>query len=59
MFNLISYVAINVLRVYWIYEVGSEVNKPSKILIKILNPSEYIESNIQNFKAQRTNDPII
>ena len=59
MFNIMSFVAINVLRVYRICGVGSEVNKPSKILIKILNASKYIESNIQNFKAQRTDDLII
>ena len=36
-----------------------EVDKPSKILIKILNVVEYIESNIQNIEAPTTNDPII
>ena len=30
-----------------------EVNKPSKILIKILNAAEYIKSNIQNIQAQK------
>ena len=39
--------------------LGSEVDKPSEVLIKILNATKYIESNIQNFKALRTYDPII
>ena len=36
-----------------------EVDKPSKIFIKILNVVEYIESNIQNIETPTTNDPII
>ena len=39
--------------------LGSEVNKPSKILIKISNVAKYIESNIQNIVVPRTDDPII
>ena len=39
--------------------LGSKVNMPSKILIKISNAIKYIESNIQNFKAPRIDDPII
>ena len=38
---------------------GLRLNKPSKILIKILNVVEYIESNIQNIEVTRTDDPII
>ena len=41
------------------YSLGSEVNKPIKILIKISNAVKYIESNIQNTKAQRAYDHII
>ena len=39
--------------------LASKVDKPSKILIKISNTAEYIESNIQNIKAPRIDDPII
>ena len=35
------------------------INKPSKILIKISNAGEYIESNIQNIDAPIGDDPII
>ena len=35
------------------------VNKPSKILIKILNPVEYSESDIQTIKAPRNNNLMI
>ena len=38
---------------------GSEVNKPSEILIKILNAMEYIESDIQIIEAPRANDHIM
>ena len=33
--------------------LGSEVDKPSKILIKTSNAAKYIEPDIQNTKAQR------
>ena len=33
--------------------MGFEVNKPFKILIKILNATEYIELNIQNIKCTK------
>ena len=39
--------------------LASEVGKPSKILIKILNVTEYIKSNIQNIEAPRADDPIV
>ena len=39
--------------------LGSEIDKPSEIFIKTLNVLEYIESNIPEFEAPRTNDPII
>ena len=40
--------------------LGSEADKPSKIFcIKTLNAAEYIESDIQNIEAPRTDDPII
>ena len=39
--------------------LGFEVNKPFKILIKTSITIEFIESNIQNTKAPRTNNPII
>ena len=38
---------------------SSEVDKPFKILIKILSAKEYIESNIQNIKALRIDDHVI
>ena len=37
----------------------SEVDKLFKILIKTVNTTEYIGSNIQNIKAPRTGDPFI
>ena len=37
----------------------SKVEKYSKILIKILNDKEYIESDIQNTEPLRIDDPII
>ena len=37
----------------------SEVDKPSKILIKTLNAAEYIELDIQNIQTPRTYDRII
>ena len=40
-------------------KLGSKVDKPSKILIKISNAIEYIESDIQNTEASRRDDPII
>ena len=39
--------------------LSSKVDKPSKILIKILNVAKYIKSNIQNTKPPRTYDSII
>ena len=39
--------------------LGSKADKTSKIFIKILNIAEYIESNVQNIEAPRTDDPII
>ena len=39
--------------------LGSDVNKPSKILIKILSVVEYIELDVQNTKARRIDDLII
>ena len=39
--------------------MGSEVDKLSEILIKTLNVTEFIESDIQNIKPPRTDDPII
>ena len=39
--------------------LGSEVNKPSKFLIKTSNTTKYIESDVQNIEVPRTNDPII
>ena len=38
---------------------GSEVDKPSEILIKTSSSSKDIKSNIQNTEAPRTYDPII
>ena len=46
-------------RSYDLSLVGSEVDKPLKILIKTSNEVKYIESNIQNTKAPRIDDPII
>ena len=39
--------------------LGSKVDKPSEISIKISNSVEYIESDIQNIEAPRIDDPII
>ena len=39
--------------------LGSEVDKPSKISIKISNRTEYIQSDIQNIEAPRIYNPII
>ena len=39
--------------------MGSQVDKPSEILIKTSNTTEYIESNIHNIEAPRKNDLII
>ena len=39
--------------------LGSEVDKPSKILIKMSNAREYIESTIQNTEELRKDDLII
>ena len=39
--------------------LGPEIDKPSKILIKISNAAEYIELDIQNIEAERIDDPII
>ena len=39
--------------------MGSEVDKPSKFLIKTLNAAEYIESDIQKNEVPRTGDHII
>ena len=41
----------------WI--LGSEVNKPSKVLIKTSNVGEHIELNIQVIKALRIDYHII
>ena len=41
-----------------IYVLGFEVDKISKILIKTLNATECIESNIQNIEALRVDNPI-
>ena len=47
------------LMISFTYLLGSEVNKLSKIYIKTSNTAEYIESDVQNIKAPRTNDPTI
>ena len=39
--------------------LGSKIDKPFEIFIKILNATEYIESSIQNIETQRTGDPVI
>ena len=39
--------------------MGSEVDKPSKFLIKVTNASDDIESDIQNIEAPRVDDLII
>ena len=39
--------------------LGFEVNKPSEILIKTSNEAEYIQSDVQNIKAPRSDNPII
>ena len=39
--------------------LGFEVDKPSKILIKMSNAREYIESTIQNTEELRKDDLII
>ena len=39
--------------------LGSKVDKPSKILVKTSSTMECIESNIQNTKVPRIDDPII
>ena len=39
--------------------LGFEVDKISKILIKVSNAAEYIDLVIQNIEAPRTDDPII
>ena len=39
--------------------LGSEVDKPSKILIKTSTRVKYIESNIQNTEPPRIDNPII
>ena len=36
--------------------LGSNVNKPSKILIKTLNTTKYIELDVQNIEAPRIDD---
>ena len=43
----------------WMGLLGSEVDKPSEILIKTSNASEYSESDIQNIKAPRKYELII
>ena len=45
-----------VVKMNWL---GSEVDKPSKILIKTLNAVEYIELDIQNTEATRVYDHLI
>ena len=37
----------------------SKVDQPSEILIKISNVVEYLELDIQNIEAPRTDNPII
>ena len=39
--------------------MGSEVDELSKILIKTSNTAEFIESDVQNIEAPRTDDHII
>ena len=39
--------------------LGSETDKPSKILIKTSNAVKSIESDIQNIETPRLDDPII
>ena len=39
--------------------MGFEVNKPSECLIKTSNAGEYIESDVQNIEAPRTDDHIM
>ena len=39
--------------------LASKVNKLSKILIKSLNPTKYIELDVQNIETSRVNDPIL
>ena len=39
--------------------LGFEVDKPSKILIKISSEAEYTESDIQNSKTPRIDNPSI
>ena len=39
--------------------MGSKVDNFLKILIKTSNATEFIESDIQNIEAPRTDDPII
>ena len=41
-----------------LFVLGYEVDKLSQILIKTLNVAEFIESDIQNIEAPRTDDPI-
>ena len=36
-----------------------KIDKPSKILIKILNEVEYITLHIQNIETPITDDPIV
>ena len=40
-------------------QLGFDVHKFSNILIKTSNAAKYIESNIQNIEAPRTDDHII
>ena len=47
---------IQLCRDLWIPLLGSEVDKPSKDFIKTSN---VVESNIQNTKAPRIDDPIV
>ena len=37
----------------------SEIDKPSKILIKTSNVAKYIKLDVQNIEALRTNDPSV
>ena len=41
------------------FMMGSNVDKPSKILIKTWNAVKYIKSNIQNIEAPRNDNHII
>ena len=56
-YRLGDYEATEVIKIYSL--LGFEVNNFLKILIKTSNAMEFIESDIQNIEASRTDDPII